>query len=95
MTKKISSAFFAYPGHPEDLVATIDAAAKIANSNNSEIKIITWPEMGVFGSVIPDQVRANIRSADVLVFDVTRPNQNVYYEAGYAIGLGKAVAPVV
>ncbi len=50
---------------------------------------------GVFGTMIPDDVRTNIADAKVLVFDITRPNLNVYYEAGYAIGLGKAIAPVV
>src|SRR5262249_47530825 len=32
---------------------------------------------------------------DVLVCDITRPNQNVYYEIGYSIGRGKSIAPVL
>jgi len=51
--------------------------------------------MNPFGSLIPDKVRETIRNKQVFVFDVTKPNQNVYYEAGFAIGLGKPVAPVV
>jgi hypothetical protein len=51
--------------------------------------------MEIFGANIPDQVRASIEGADVVICDVTRPNLNVYYEAGFAIGKGKAVAPVV
>lgn len=94
MSGKVTRAFFAYPGQPDDLVATISAAARRINASGNT-SILTWPEMGVFGTVIPDDVRSNIANSQVVVFDVTRPNPNVYYEAGYAIGLGKAVAPVV
>lgn len=94
MVAKAVSAFFAYPGKPQDLVNTIDAAAVRVNGT-SKNSVLTWPEMGVFGNAIPDQVRQNIKDARALVFDITRPNPNVYYEAGYAIGLGKPVAPVV
>ncbi|MBY5385231.1 nucleoside 2-deoxyribosyltransferase [Rhizobium leguminosarum] len=94
MASKITSAFFAYPGQPIDLTSTIDIGAKRA-AGAGKINIKTWPEMGVFGQVIPDSVRRQIREAGALVFDITRPNLNVYYEAGYAIGLGKPVAPVV
>lgn len=92
---KPSSAFFAFPGQPVDLAATIESAASIVNAGKPVFHIVTWPEMGVFGRNIPDQVRDNIRSCKVFVFDVTRSNLNVYYEAGYAIGLGKPIAPVV
>ncbi|NEH73989.1 P-loop ATPase, Sll1717 family [Rhizobium leguminosarum] len=94
MASKITSAFFAYPGQPIDLTSTIDIGAK-RTAGAGKINIKTWPEMGVFGQVIPDSVRRQIREAGALVFDITRPNLNVYYEAGYAIGLGKPVAPVV
>jgi hypothetical protein len=90
-----NTAFFAYPGQPNDLVSTIDSAATAINNGNGSLELTIWPEMGVFGEIIPDQVRDNIRSARAFIFDVTRPNPNVYYEAGYAIGLGKPVAPVL
>lgn len=95
MAKKADPAFFAYPGHPVDLTSTIEAAARLANGPNPNSRVITWPDMGVFGSQIPDQVRENIRNSSVFIFDVTRPNANVYYEAGFAIGVGKPVAPVL
>ncbi len=94
MATKITSAFFAYPGQPIDLTSTIDLGCR-RTAATANIDIKTWPEMGVFGQVIPDDVRKNIRNAAALVFDITQPNPNVYYEAGYAIGLGKPVAPVV
>ena len=94
MAAKITSAFFAYPAQPVDLTSTIDLAVQRTNSAGG-VNVTAWPEMGVFGQNIPDEVRKNIRSAAALVFDITRPNQNVFYEAGFAIGLGKPVAPVV
>jgi hypothetical protein len=51
--------------------------------------------MDIFGAALANEVRDEIRAADVLVCDVTRPNLNVYYEIGFAIGLGKPIAPVI
>ena len=95
MAKRKSPVFFAYPGHPQDLGATIESASRLANSDHADPLVQTWPEMGVFGQVIPDEVRENIRHAKTVVFDITISNPNVYYEAGFALGLGKSIAPVV
>ena len=51
--------------------------------------------MDIFGAHIPDLIRDTIQDVEVVVCDITRPNLNVYYEAGYAIGIGKTLAPVV
>lgn len=51
--------------------------------------------MEIFGRYIPDEVRANIESADYFFADFTLRNLNVYYELGFAIGLGKPVNPIV
>lgn len=93
MSAHPNSAFFAFPGQPDDLVATINNAAQLVAK--SHIELVTWPEMGIFGELIPDKVRENIRQAAKFVFDITTPNPNVYYEAGFAIGLGKPIAPVL
>lgn len=95
MVKNANAAFFAYPGQPADLTATINAAVRLVNGTQAKSRVIAWPEMGVFGSNIPDNVRDNIRSSTVFIFDVTRPNLNVYYEAGFAIGCGRPIAPVL
>jgi len=95
VVKNANAAFFAYPGQPADLTATINAAVRIVNETQTKSRVIAWPEMGVFGSNIPDNVRDNIRSSTVFIFDVTRPNLNVYYEAGFAIGCGRPIAPVL
>jgi hypothetical protein len=87
-------AFFAFPAEPPDLRATIESAAKIVESSLI-VSVKLWAAESVFGAIIPDEVRDRIREVDVVVCDVTRQNLNVYYEAGFAIGAGKALAPVV
>jgi hypothetical protein len=88
------SAFFAFPSEPAELRQPIlSAAALLTPADNLVLK--TWPQMSVFGAAIPDEVRGEIERSNVLVCDLTVPNLNVYYEIGFAIGLGKVVAPVV
>lgn len=85
--------FFAYPGSPSDLARPITTAAKSLADQGLPVK--AWPALEIFGANIPDEVRSAIDEVDILFADVTRPNLNVYYEIGYAIGLGKSFAPVV
>lgn len=94
MSNNQNSAFFAYPGQPNDLVSTIENASGQV-SRNGRIDLVMWPEMGSFGQIIPDRVREDIRNSSKTIFDITRTNSNVYYEAGFAIGLGKVVAPIL
>jgi hypothetical protein len=95
MPSRFRTAFFVFPNEPSDLFATIVAGVEAAGGASDKISIKTWPEMNIFGAGLADNVRNEIRAADVLVCDVTRPNLNVYYEIGYAIGLGKPIAPVI
>ena len=95
MADKFRAAFFAFPGEPNDLFATIVSAAETAARASEKISITTWPEMTIFGAALADEDRNHIRNTDVVVCDITRPNLNVYYEIGFAIGLGKPIAPVI
>ncbi|MDP3855099.1 P-loop ATPase, Sll1717 family [Phenylobacterium sp.] len=95
MADRFRRAFFAFPAAPPDLARTIERASELANARTDRVALTAWPQLDVFGALIPDQVRAAVEAADVVVCDITIPNRNVYYEAGYGIGLGKAVAPVV
>ncbi|MEQ1951348.1 P-loop ATPase, Sll1717 family [Mesorhizobium sp. CN2-181] len=94
MARKNAGAFFAFPASPEDLRSTIEAAIVRAN-RAAYSATVGWPDLGIFGQSIPDEVRASINNAGAFVFDITQPNLNVYYEAGFAIGLGLPIAPVV
>lgn len=94
MAGRFRKAFFAYPSGPPDLIGSIaDATEGLFGSDR--VKLTAWPSLPTFGAFIPDEVREGILDADVIVADVTFPNANVYYEVGYGIGLGKAIAPVL
>src|SRR5258708_4914827 len=95
MSERFKSAFFAFPSQPDDLVKTVIAGAEAANGASEKVSIKTWPQMDIFGAALADEIRSEIRKADVLICEITRPNLNVYYEMGYAIGSGKPIAPVV
>ncbi|SFP93695.1 hypothetical protein SAMN05216330_11297 [Bradyrhizobium sp. Ghvi] len=87
--------FFAYPAGGRELVGPIEAASKLVNSASSSIEVRIWPQLDNFGLSIPDDVRSAIVDADVFACDITQANLNVYYEAGFAIGKGKPIAPVL
>jgi hypothetical protein len=91
---RFKSAFFAFPGEPAELKSPIIAAAELVTSNPS-LSLKIWPQLPILGAAIPDEVKGGIENASVLVCDITKPNLNVYYEIGYAIGLGKSLAPVL
>lgn len=93
---RFKRAFFAYPGTPADLATTINTAvAEHQKIEGRQLEITAWPQMPIFGAAIPDEIRDRISGADILLCDVTVANPNVYYEIGFAIGLGKVIAPVV
>lgn len=82
-------AFFAYPGTPPALGATIERALIGRHSN-----IQSWRALDIAGHFIPTEVEDGIDDVGFLVADVTFLNFNVLYEVGYAIGRGKRVFPV-
>jgi hypothetical protein len=57
--------FVAYPAEPPDLASTIALAVK-AVENSPKARITAWPQLEIFGAVIPDEVRSGIETADVL-----------------------------
>src|SRR5258708_4376659 len=88
------SAFFAFPNEPAELRGPILAAAGLVGSN-FDVKIHVWPQLEIFGAAIPDEVRSGIDDSNVLICDITIPNLNVYYEIGYAVGVGQSLTPVL
>lgn len=87
--------FFAYPAGDAELVGPIEAASKLIKAANTSVDVRIWPQLNNFGLSIPDDVRSAIVDADVFACDITQANLNVYYEAGFAIGKGKPIAPVL
>jgi hypothetical protein len=88
------TAFFAFPNEPPELKGPIMAANELIKTNDN-VRIISWPQLSIFGASIPDEVKGGIEKVDVLLCDITRPNLNVYYEIGYCVGRGKSLAPVL
>lgn len=46
---------------------------------------------GLRAGILDDHLRVDVRSSKFLIADVTTQNKNVYWEAGFAEGLGKKV----
>lgn len=93
MASRRHSAFIAYPASPPDLASPITDAAE--ELSVTEAGITAWPALPTFGANIPDEVRGGIEAAETFFGDITRPNLNVYFEIGYAIGQGKTFAPII
>jgi hypothetical protein len=93
MASRPYQAFIAYPAQPADLTSPIAAAAEALGGQLKGITV--WPALAPYGANIPDEVRNAIRECDVFFADITRPNLNVYYEIGFAIGLGKTFLPII
>jgi len=86
-------AFVAYPdGHPL-ITEAVDGATEKARGAAMVLK--PWKAMSIIGFKLDDQVRTSVAAATVFVADITYPNTNVFYEMGYAIGLGKPIIPAV
>ena len=86
-------AFFAYPDNRRLIAEAIEGAVELAQS--SPVVLKPWKAMQIIGFKLDDQVRSNVATAAVLAADITYPNTNVFYEMGYAIGIGKPVIPTV
>jgi len=95
MVGKFKNVFFAYPAEPAELTGPIQSAAKTVSIPENKLEVKVWPQLSTFGAYIPDEIRTAIHAADIFACDITRANLNVYYEIGFAIGIGKPVAPVI
>jgi len=85
--------FFAYPdGHRTIKDAVVTAVEVLSDQ---EIVLKPWEALPNIGFKIDDLIRDNIKSADLLVADITYPNANVLYELGYAIAVGRPVVPTI
>lgn len=80
-------AFVAYPSGNLGQSELIRRAAEAAST--MERKILTWRDGDASGSPIAASVERWIQQADSFIADVSSVNDNVTYELGFAIGLGK------
>jgi hypothetical protein len=87
--------FFAYPSMPDQLGATIVAAAGKINTPTSTFRVQTWPNLDIPGRVVIDNVTQEIDASEFILADITRLNFNVTFEVAYALGKQKRVILVI
>ena len=84
-------AFYGYPAEPLELVDNIKAGIETFRGWRLTTKLRPWTEFdGTSSPIVKDVVRA-IQECEASFFDITVPNPNVFYEIGYAVGLGKPI----
>jgi nucleoside 2-deoxyribosyltransferase len=86
-------AFCAYPSGFQIIKDAV--AGVVERSAVTGMSIKPWEKLRTIGLKIDDLIRDEIKSADLLIAEVTYPNFNVFYEIGFAAALGKPVVPVV
>jgi hypothetical protein len=90
---ELLDAFFAYPSRPEHISSQIgEAVSQIHDQNVCSVQ--DWRELAIGGRIIFCEICKSIRRTGVLVADLTTLNDNVLFEVGFAIGLGKRLWPI-
>jgi hypothetical protein len=84
--------FAAYPSSPNHISVSIEEAEK---TNSSHIQFTTWRSTFGAGKFIDQSVLPEIAKADGLICDISVPNENVFFEIGFAIGKMKPIIPIV
>lgn len=88
---RMSSGFFAYGSDITSSGDSIEAAIKILNEADDDIKIISWKNLRVSGAPIISKIISAIDSCDFFCADLTGMNDNVLFELGYAISKNKPI----
>ena len=86
--------FFIYPTEPQHLAHTVQEAVRQLQKHSSEAQLKTWRDLNVGGHIVFCELCKAMRSARLIVANITNLNFNVLFELGYAFGLGKSVLPV-
>lgn len=88
-----STGFFAYASSSRYVTDAVKVA--VDQFGDGRNKLVPWQSMNILGFKLDTLIRDKIRSAAFLAADVTYPNLNVFYEMGYAIGVGKPLIVTV
>lgn len=81
--------FFGYSSDPAIVGQSIESAVKQINAKLIPYQTKTWPQVFKFGEFIDSNILGAIDRSELCYFDVSVPNFNVFFEAGYSIGRGK------
>jgi hypothetical protein len=85
-----ASVFFGYPARPTQQAEVMRTVAE-GLKNTGGANATTWEDLVVDGQIVIAKVLNAIDDASMSIFDITIPNQNVLFEAGYATGRGKPI----
>lgn len=86
----MKNGFYAYGSQPNFIREVVEESVKELNKSGL-CKIFTWTEMNVTGRVIINKILEDINNADFFCADLTGLNDNVLFEVGYAIAIGKPI----
>ena len=89
MENTIPQAFFAYPSRSPLEEAIHDSVSEL--NEKKQVKIKTWEECEIGGTVIIDTICDAIDEAELFLADLTGLNANVMFELGYALACGKRI----
>lgn len=87
---KVTRGFVAYPSQPPLRRETVTEAVNLINTTGV-CQLTRWEDLRVSGRLVVDEVLDAIARSDFSMFELTAPNENVLFELGYAIGIGKPV----
>lgn len=82
--------FYAYSSRPTFIKDVVEDAVKEINAGGT-CQLMTWRDMTVTGKFIINEIITDINSCDFFCADLTGMNDNVLFEIGYAIGIGKPI----
>lgn len=85
----MQTGFFAYGSQIPSSGESIEEAIKIINEANEDIRIESWINLKVSGSLIISNILDAIDNSDFLCADLTGLNDNVLFEIGYALAKKK------
>lgn len=86
----MAKVFLGYPGNPPSGAEVLrNTASRL--SEEPDLEALTWEDLEVAGHIVINRVLEAIDDADMTLFDVTWPNENVLFEIGYAIARAKPV----
>ena len=83
------TAFYAYPGTPTEIAQTIQSAIVGFNAASPAFNLEGWEKNDISGISLTAPIFSKISTCEFLAADVTYLNENVAFEAGYAIGSKK------
>jgi hypothetical protein len=83
------SGLFAYPSEPDEIGRTICRSLQTFQADDRLKDLSGWEEIDIPGRFIATEILRKIESGSTFIADITRPNFNVFFEIGYAIGCAK------